>query len=96
MGPQVSTFASFLEEDGILDDVDAAAMKRVIAWRIGQAMEEKHIAKKKLAQDIGASRSQLDRLLDPENTSIQSTTTRAARAVGLRLRIELDRVPEGV
>ena len=29
-----SSFESFLEEEGILDEVDEAALKRVIAWQV--------------------------------------------------------------
>lgn len=88
-----SSFESFLEEEEILDEVDAVAVKRVIAWRLAQEMKNKHIAKKTLADNLGTSRSQLDRLLDPENPNVQLTTiTRAARHVGLRLKVELERV----
>jgi DNA-binding phage protein len=90
-----SSFDSFLEEEGILDEVDAVAVKRVIAWQLEQAMAEKNIHKKQLADQIGTSRSQLDRLLDPENANVQlRTITRAARRVGLRLRVELEPIPE--
>lgn len=89
-----TTFESFLAEEGILDEVDAVAVKRVIAWKIAQAMQRRRIPKKQLAADIGTSRSQLDRLLDPDNTSLQLTTiTRAARAVGLRLVVDLKPLP---
>lgn len=90
-----SSFDSFLEEEGIRDEVDAIAVKRVIAWQLEQAMTEQHIQKKKLASEIGTSRSQLDRLLDPDNPNVYlKTITRAARRVGLRLKVELERIPE--
>ena len=85
-----STFESFLEEEGILEEVDAVAIKRVIAWQLSQAMKTAKLSKKQLAERIGTSRSQLDRLLDPENSSVHlQTVARAARAVGKRLRIEM-------
>jgi DNA-binding phage protein len=85
-----STFDSFLEEEGILDEVDALAIKRVIAWQLSQAMKAGNVTKKAMAARIGTSRSQLDRLLDPENGAVQlETIARAARAVGKRLRIEM-------
>jgi antitoxin HicB len=85
-----STFDSFLEEEGILEEVDAAAIKRVIAWQLSQAMKERRLTKKAMAERIGTSRSQLDRLLDPENNSVHlQTIARAARALGKRLRIEM-------
>jgi len=85
-----SSFDSFLEEDGILEEVEAVAIKRVIAWQLSQAMKAAKLTKKQLAERIGTSRSQLDRLLDPENGSVHlQTIAKAARAVGKRLRIEM-------
>ena len=34
-----SSFDSFLKEEGILEEVDAVAIKRVIAWQIQQEMQ---------------------------------------------------------
>jgi antitoxin HicB len=85
-----STFESFLEEEGILDEVDAVAIKRVLAWQLSEAMKAGNLTKKAMAERIGTSRSQLDRLLDPENSAVHlQTITKAARAVGKRLRIEM-------
>lgn len=85
-----STFESFLEEEGILEEVDAAAIKRVIAWQLSEAMKKRKLSKKAMAERIGTSRSQLDRLLDPANRSVHlETIARAARAVGKRLRVEM-------
>lgn len=85
-----SSFDSFLEEEGILEEVEAAAIKRVIAWQLTEAMKAAHLSKKQMAERIGTSRSQLDRLLDPENTAVHlQTIAKAARVVGKRLRIEM-------
>jgi antitoxin HicB len=85
-----STLDSLLEEDGILEDVEAAAVKRVIAWQLVEIMKAQRISKKAMAERMGTSRSQLDRLLDPTNASVQlSTIARAARVVGKKLRIEM-------
>jgi DNA-binding Xre family transcriptional regulator len=85
-----SSFDSFLEEEGILDEVEAAAIKRVIAWQLAEAMKAGKISKKTMAERMGTSRSQLDRLLDPENSAVHlQTIARAARAVGKRLHVEM-------
>ena len=85
-----SSFDSFLEEEDILDEVEAAAIKRVLAWQLAEAMKVGKISKKAMAERMGTSRSQLDRLLDPENSAVHlQTITRAARAVGKRLRMEM-------
>lgn len=85
-----SSFDDFLEEEGILDAVDAVAIKRVIAWQLVEAMKAGQITKKAMAERMGTSRSQLDRLLDPANGAVHlDTIAKAARAVGKRLRIEM-------
>lgn len=85
-----STFDSFLEEEGLREEVEADAIKRVIAWQLSEAMKAANITKKQMAERIGTSRSQLDRLLDPENSAVHlQTIAKAARAVGKRLRIEM-------
>jgi len=88
-----SSFDDFLKEEGIYDEVDAVATTRVIAWQIQQAMKEKHVTKLQMAQRMHTSRTQVDRLLDPHNTSIQvDTLQRAASAVGRKLVISLEPV----
>ncbi len=85
-----SSFDSFLEEEGIVDEVDAVAIKRVIAWQLSEAMRAGKISKKAMALRLGTSRSQLDRLLDPQNSAVHlETIAKAARAVGKRLRMEM-------
>ena len=61
-----STFDSFLEEEGIREEVEAVAIKRVLAWQLEQAMQEQQKTKQAMAKQLHTSRSQLDRLLsDP-------------------------------
>jgi antitoxin HicB len=85
-----STIDDFLKEDGTYEATQAVAIKRVLAWQIGQAMEKKHITKAEMARRMDTSRSQLDRLLDPDSDSVTlETLTRAARAVGRQVKVEL-------
>jgi antitoxin HicB len=85
-----STFDSFLEEEGIRQKVEAVAIKRVLAWQLEQAMKEQRKTKKAMAKQLHTSRSQLDRLLDPQNVSVTiATITRAARALGKRVIIRV-------
>lgn len=81
-----STFDSFLEAEGIREEVEAVAIKRILAWQLQQAMCEQQKTKRALAKQLHTSRSQLDRLLDPRNISVTlGTLARAARALGKRL-----------
>lgn len=83
-------FEDFLEEDGTLDAVTAAATKRVLAWRIAELMKKQHVTKSALAKRMKTSRAALDRLLDKENMSVTlQTMSRAAAALGKELSITL-------
>ena len=84
-----SSFDDFLEDEGLLAETEAVAVKRVIAYQVSQIMEKKHISKAAMARQMKTSRSALERLLDPQNTSITlQTLERAAHVIGKRLRIE--------
>jgi antitoxin HicB len=81
-----SSFDSFLEEEGIREEVEAVAIKRVLAWQLEQEMKRQQKTKQAMARQLRTSRSQLDRLLDPQNASVTlDTMSRAARALGKRL-----------
>ena len=85
-----SSFDSFLEEEGIGGEVEAVAIKRVLAWQLEQAMLKQQKTKQAMAKQLRTSRSQLDRLLDPQNVSVTlDTITRAARALGKRVTIRV-------
>jgi antitoxin HicB len=85
-----STFDSFLEEEGIREETEAVAIKRVLAWQFEQAMQQQQKTKQAMAKQLRTSRSQLDRLLDPKNVSVTlDTLTRAARALGKRIIIRV-------
>lgn len=85
-----SSFEDFLKEEGTYEETTAIAVKRVLAWQLRQAMESRKITKKRMAEEMMTSRSQLDRILDPENASVQlDTFFKAAKAVGRKVEIQL-------
>ncbi len=89
-----TSFDDFLKEDGIHGEVTARAVKRVsrrvIARQLAALMRDRNLSKSALARRMRTSRAQLDRLLDPDNELVTlATLTRAARAVGRELRVEL-------
>lgn len=89
-----SSFDDFLIEHGQYQTVTAAALKRVVARQLAQAMAEQAITKTEMARRLNTSRAQLDRLLDPENTKVQlETLQRAANAIGRSLRVDLVDTP---
>jgi len=88
-----ASVASVLAKEGMLQDAEAAALKRVLAWQLADSMKSQGITKQELATRMSTSRSHLDRLLDPTNASIQlDTVARAARALGKKLEIKLTSV----
>ena len=84
------SFDVFLEEEGILEEVSAKAHKRLITLQLDDIMKKSKITKVNLAKRLQTSRSQLDRILDPENTKISlESLERVAHAVGKKLHIEI-------
>jgi antitoxin HicB len=69
-----SSFESFLEEEGILDETRERAIKAVLAWQLARAMKRRKISKSMMAKQLATSRSQLDRLLDPKNVNVTLKT----------------------
>jgi antitoxin HicB len=85
-----SSLDEMLAEDGSLAEVEAAALKRVIAWQVSRGMDQRRMSKTDMARAMRTSRAALDRLLDPANESVTlRTMARAAKVLGKRLRLEL-------
>ena len=84
-----SSFDDYLEEEGLLAEAEAVAIKRVLAFQIAQLMEQQNLTKTAMAKRMQTSRASLNRLLDPENESVTlQTLERAALALGKRLHVE--------
>jgi len=80
----------FLKEEGKLEEFEAVAIKEVLAWQIGEAMKAQDLSRKRLAERMKTSRSQISRLLDPKDGNVTiATLQRAARMVGRTLKLEL-------
>ena len=85
-----SIFDDFLKDEGMFEVVQAKALKRVLAEQIEESMLAANISKVKMAEMMATSRSQLDRVLDPDNVAIQlDTLMKAARAVGKTVEIKI-------
>ncbi|WP_269901148.1 helix-turn-helix domain-containing protein [Paenalcaligenes faecalis] len=92
MNPHIgSNFDDFLEEEGILEETTAVAVKRVIAWQLAQEMQAQNLTKTALAAKMKTSRASLNRLLDADDTSLTLTTLiSAANALGKSFHFELN------
>lgn len=86
-----SSVDDFFAEDGLLEEIEAAAIKRVIALELLSELARKHMTKTELARRLDTSRSQVDRILDPDNESITlNTLVKAAALLGKRLHVTLE------
>jgi antitoxin HicB len=85
-----SSFREFLRDDGMLEEVQALALKRAVALKVYDLMKKKKLSKTALAAEMRTSRAAIHRLLDPQNTSVTlATLNRAARSLGQKVKIEL-------
>ena len=85
-----SSLDSFLEEEGVLAEFQAQAIKEVIAWQLGEAMKERKMSKRRLAELMHTSRTQVNRILDPNDGNVTiDTLQRAAAIIGRRVQLEL-------
>ena len=85
-----SSFDDFLNEEGISEEVEAGAIKKIIAYQLQEAIENEHLSKTALAARLETSRAAINRLLDPDNESITLLTLKkAANVLGKKLRLEL-------
>lgn len=86
----LTTLDDFLKEEGKLEEFEAVAIKEVLAWQIAEAMKAQNLSRKRLAERMKTSRSQIGRLLDPKDGNVTiATLQRAAKIVGRTLRLEL-------
>jgi antitoxin HicB len=85
-----SKFEDFLAEEGILEECRAAAIKFKIARELSKAMNDQNMTKAQVARRLRTSRTGVDRLLDPENTSITlNTMAKVAKLLGKRIEFAL-------
>ncbi len=85
-----SDFDDFLREEGIYEEVEAGALKKVIAAALSKQMKRRRISVSKLAHELGTSRAAIGRILDRDNTSITlNTISRTASALGCRVKLEI-------
>ena len=90
-----STFDEFLDEEGIRGEVTARACREVLAWLVADWMERLGLTKTQMAERMHTSRQSLDRLLNPRSGGVTlDTMERAAAAVGKRVKIEFEDIPE--
>jgi antitoxin HicB len=81
-----SRFEDFLENEGILEECRASAIKFKLAHELEKAMSQQQVSKAEMAKRLKTSRTGIDRLLDPDNTSITlNTMAKVAHLLGKRI-----------
>ena len=85
-----STLDELLADEGVLAEFQARAIKEVVAWQLAEAMKARGMSKNQLAKEMHTSRTQVDRVLDPNAGNVTlETLQRAAAVVGQRVKVEL-------
>jgi hypothetical protein len=85
-----SDFDDLLVEQGLAEAVSSAALKRVSAWQIAEAMKARHVSRQTLAERMQTSRTAVDRVLDPNDAGMTlATLASAAHALGQRVEVRL-------
>ncbi len=85
-----TSFESWLDEEGITEEVTAVAIRRVLARQLADAIRREGMTKTEMASKMRTSRGTLDRLLDAENRSVTlGTLCRAAETVGRKVCLDL-------
>lgn len=74
----------------MLEEVEAAALKRALALKVADLMEKSDLTRTTMAVQMRTSRAAINRILDPENTSVTLTTlSKVAKSLGRKLKIDL-------
>lgn len=85
-----SSFDSFLQEEGISEEVETGAVKKLISFQLLEAIKKENLSKTELAHRLETSRAAVDRLLDPDNESVTLLTLiKAASVLGKKIKLEL-------
>jgi predicted XRE-type DNA-binding protein len=86
-----SSFDDFLEEEGLLAEVEATAIKRVLAYQFEQAMKNANISKAEMAKRMHTSQASVEKLINPDSKAITlNTLTKAAATLGMHLKMTLE------
>ena len=84
-----SDFDGFLQEDGLLAECEAGALKRVVTWQIEQEMKRRRISRATLASRMKTNRGTLDRLFSEKDSSVTlQLLEQAALALGRKLKVD--------
>src|SRR5579875_2953625 len=85
-----SDFDEFLQQEGLLSEVETIALKRVLSLQFQQEMERRQISRTEMARKTKTSDASVSSLLDPDDVTVTlQMLEQAARALGKTLKVEL-------
>ncbi|MEN8220174.1 MAG: XRE family transcriptional regulator [Pseudomonadota bacterium] len=84
-----SSFEDFLEEEGLLAEAEASAIKRVLAYQFEQAIKNANISKAEMAKRMHTNQASVEKLINPDAISL-NTLTKAAATLGMHLKMTLE------
>jgi antitoxin HicB len=84
-----SSFDDFLKEEGIYEECNAEAIKRVLSFQLEKELKKQKLTKTQLAKRMHTSRAAVNRILDPERTCSLKSLAMAVSALGKQLEIRI-------
>ncbi|MBP7073779.1 MAG: XRE family transcriptional regulator [Rhabdochlamydiaceae bacterium] len=84
-----SSFDDFLKEEGIFEECNAEAIKRVLSFQLEKELKKQKLTKTQLAKRMHTSRAAVNRILDPERTCSLKSLAMAVSALGKQLEIRI-------
>ena len=86
----LASLDDFLEREETREAFQAVAVKEVLAYQLEQAMRDQKLSRRRLAERMGTSRSQVGRLPDPADGNVTlAALQRAAEIIGRKVRLDL-------
>ncbi|WP_307771444.1 XRE family transcriptional regulator [uncultured Treponema sp.] len=82
-------FSDFMKEQGLYEEAQELATKKVIAAQLQAEMEKQKLSKSAVAQRMNTTRTAVDNALNPAFNTSLSTIERFARALGKRVSVVL-------
>lgn len=82
---------AYPQKSSTIPHAEAIAAKELLVQQLTVVMTQQGMTKRAMAEELQTSRSQLDRLLDPQNINVSlETIARAARVLGKRLTVKVE------
>ncbi|SFJ04434.1 Helix-turn-helix domain-containing protein [Treponema bryantii] len=82
-------FSEFMKEQGLYEEAQKLAAKKVIAAQLKAEMEKQNLSKSEVAKRMHTTRTAVDNALDPTFNTSLSTIQRFASVLGKKVSLTL-------